>query len=197
MAVCSRCQAKLRSDNESGLCRNCWGANHRETNRVKLRENYKSYRRAEPERLLLSNAKQRARRMGLDFDLTEDDIHIPARCPFLGIELRCNDGQPKNDSPSLDRIDPSMGYVKGNTRVISHLANRAKSNLSAGQLELMATNILRERGIRVIDTIEGVFCPACADEGPHRRVGAAQDGSFILAGCANKSACGLEWKVTG
>lgn len=196
MAVCDRCPAAIRSDNRSGLCHDCWPVVFRENNRTMIRENHKRYRRAEPERLLLSNSKQRSRRLGLEFDLTKDDIHIPARCPFLGIELRCNDGQPKSDSPSLDRIDPTKGYVKGNVRVISHLANRAKTNLTAGQLELMARNVLRERGIRVIDTVENVGCPVCSNPGPHERVGAAQDGSYILARCSGKD-CSLEWKVAG
>ena len=32
------------------------------------------------------------------------------------------------DSPSLDRIVPELGYVKGNIRVISNRANHLKSD---------------------------------------------------------------------
>lgn len=196
MLVCARCPVSLRSDNRSGLCRDCWGVDFRENNRTELRKRYKDYRRSEPARLLLSNAKQRARRAGLEFDITEEDVRIPARCPLLGIELRSNEGHLQDDSPSLDRINPAKGYIRGNVQVISHLANRAKNNLSAGQLDLLAENHLRMRGIRVIDTIENVPCPACGHDGPHRRIGAAQDGSFILAGCGD-NLCSLEWKVAG
>jgi hypothetical protein len=42
----------------------------------------------------------------------------------------------RNASPSLDRIDPSQGYIKGNVVVISHKANRLKND--AGLAELRA-----------------------------------------------------------
>ena len=40
----------------------------------------------------------------------------------------------KDFSPSVDRIDPTKGYVRGNVRVISYLANRMKSNATVDQL---------------------------------------------------------------
>ena len=39
-----------------------------------------------------------------------------------------------DDSPSLDRIVSSLGYVKGNIRVISYKANRVKSNATLEEL---------------------------------------------------------------
>ena len=41
-------------------------------------------------------------------------------------------------SPSLDRIDPNKGYVKGNVQVISRLANIMKSNASPEELRAFA-----------------------------------------------------------
>jgi hypothetical protein len=35
---------------------------------------------------------------------------------------------PHPDSPSLDRIDPALGYVMGNVAILSQAANRAKQN---------------------------------------------------------------------
>ena len=40
-------------------------------------------------------------------------------------------------SPSLDRIIPSLGYVKGNIRVISFRANTLKNNATLSELELI------------------------------------------------------------
>jgi hypothetical protein len=63
-------------------------------------------------------------------------IEYPKVCPVLGIEL---DWKPKrngghDNSPSLDRIDSTKGYVKGNVMIMSTLANRMKSNATIEQL---------------------------------------------------------------
>ena len=43
-----------------------------------------------------------------------------------------NGNQP--NSPSLDRIDPTKGYVKGNVMMMSALANRMKQDATLKQL---------------------------------------------------------------
>jgi len=81
------------------------------------------------EKRMLSSARARARSRGLDFDLELDDIVIPEYCPVLGIKLSTETGNKNQyDSPSLDRIDSSKGYVKGNVAVISWRANWIKQN---------------------------------------------------------------------
>lgn len=84
-----------------------------------------------PEKLMLKAARQRARKKNLPFNITLEDIIIPTTCPVLGMTLKFNKGSKSGgrpDSPSLDRIKPELGYVKGNVRVISHRANHLKSN---------------------------------------------------------------------
>jgi len=85
-------------------------------------------------------AKHRAKRKGIPFDLTVDDIHIPAFCPVLGIHLSRNIGgcSAHAASPTLDRIKPRKGYVRGNVIVISHKANMMKSTGTADELERVA-----------------------------------------------------------
>lgn len=81
-------------------------------------------------KLMLKAAKQRARRKGLAFNLTPADILIPKRCPALGIVLsyrRTGRHGGQKSSPSLDRIIPRKGYVRGNVIVVSHLANMIKN----------------------------------------------------------------------
>ena len=81
-------------------------------------------------------AKTRARKNGLEFDLDKEDIVIPSHCPVLGIPLNVHRGSSggKDDSPALDRIDNTKGYIKDNVLVISHLANMMKSSASKEQL---------------------------------------------------------------
>lgn len=109
---------------------------YRENNREHTNEIAKnSHRRARirrPKSFLIYNARKRATERGLAFDLTENDINIPETCPVLGIKLRNPaidkwDNSAQDNSPSLDRIIPENGYVKGNVEVISKRANTIKS----------------------------------------------------------------------
>lgn len=85
-------------------------------------------------------AKKRAKLKGLEFSIDPTDISIPEVCPLLGTPLIRNVGVLGPSSPSLDRIDSKLGYVKGNVWVISYRANAIKSDST---IEEMRT-ILRE-----------------------------------------------------
>lgn len=81
---------------------------------------------------MLSRAKQRAKKAGVPYELNIHDITIPDVCPVLGIPLVFGHSekktQPEDNSPSLDRIKPELGYCPGNIAVISYRANLLKSN---------------------------------------------------------------------
>jgi len=80
--------------------------------------------------------------MGVQCDLTLEDIPYPpdGRCPVLRILMKRNvGGRGSTDlSPTLDRIVPALGYVKGNVVVISKLANTIKSNATPQQIRAVA-----------------------------------------------------------
>jgi hypothetical protein len=102
------------------------------------RYHQKRVRADHPARLLLYKAKERAKAKGLEFDLTEEDLQpLPIHCPVFGTEL--NYAAPKQcaASPSLDRVDNSKGYVKGNVVVVSWRANNLKSNASVAELRAL------------------------------------------------------------
>lgn len=91
-------------------------------------------RQTRPHQAILERARKRARRQGLPFSLSAQDISLPTRCPVLGIPLRV--GQSRSPgSPSLDRIDPNRGYVTGNVRVISDRANKLKGNRALSDMQ--------------------------------------------------------------
>lgn len=83
---------------------------------------------------MATNARSRAKERGLPCDITWRDIVIPAVCPVLGIPLVVSVGQVTEGSPTLDRIIPELGYVKGNIIVVSELANRIKTNATPEQI---------------------------------------------------------------
>jgi len=76
----------------------------------------------------LKRIKQKCKRENIKFNLTIDDINLPIYCPILGIKLKIGKN-PVYNSPSLDRIDNSKGYIKNNVQVISFSANVMKSDM--------------------------------------------------------------------
>ena len=94
------------------------------------------WHKSNPAKVMLRSARHRAKKQGLPFNITIDDIVIPEVCPVLGIQLECNagTGSAKQNSPSLDKIIPELGYVVGNVQVISYLANVMKHDATPEQL---------------------------------------------------------------
>ena len=82
---------------------------------------------------MLNQAKKRAKKKNLEFNLTKDDIVIPEKCPVFGEKLIRESRHPM--IPSLDRVDNTKGYVKGNVKVISRKANVMKSNLTLDDMD--------------------------------------------------------------
>jgi len=107
----------------------------RDANKDRKREYNREYREANVEMVMWHSCKKRAKKGGLPFDLTTEDLEVPEKCSILGLELKVGSDSSREISPSLDRIVPELGYVKGNIRVISHRANRLKSDASIEELE--------------------------------------------------------------
>ena len=61
-----------------------------------------------------------------------EDLKIPEKCPILGIPLiqkwGNGNGAALFNSPSVDKIIPHLGYVKGNVQIISNRANLMKTD---------------------------------------------------------------------
>lgn len=102
------------------------------------RYHYNKWFRNNAEARLFSAARGRAKRQGIPFTITIEDIIIPDKCPVLGIPLYRENGKFKYNTPSIDRFVPSMGYVPGNICVISWRANWLKNDGTVEELELVA-----------------------------------------------------------
>lgn len=91
----------------------------------------------DPRKRMVLAAKNRAKKHNLEFNITKEDIIIPKYCPILNIPIFIKSGGkgPIDNSPSLDRINPKLGYVKGNVAIISSKANRMKQNSTIENLE--------------------------------------------------------------
>src|SRR5262249_47719260 len=82
-------------------------------------ERQRMYRANTPIYHMLMWAKIRAKERNLPFNLNREDLMIPEFCPVLGIPLRPGTRENKDNSPTLDRIIPELGYTRDNVRVIS------------------------------------------------------------------------------
>lgn len=114
----------------TGTCVTC----QRDQFKVRVR----AERIRDPRRFMIHQAKVRAKRDGVPFGIAASDIPIPTCCPILGIPLRTATGKPTDNSPTLDKIIPRLGYVIGNVAVISHRANRLKGDATFLEVVLLA-----------------------------------------------------------
>ena len=83
-----------------------------------------------------SGAKLRAKAEGTFFNLELADIVIPEFCPVLpNIKINADNRLCRqDDSPSIDKLIPTLGYVKGNVNIISWRANEIKRDATVQEL---------------------------------------------------------------
>ena len=95
---------------------------------------------------LLYIAKGRAEKLGIDFDISAEQIIIPTHCPLLGIEINyaAKGAGGQRDSASIDRIDSSRGYVEGNVWIVSWRANRLKSDATIEELQMICDGLQKK-----------------------------------------------------
>ncbi len=89
-----------------------------------------------PQLYIWEQTRSRAKQYQLDFNITPEDIVIPTHCPIFGIPLIKSMIRTEN-TPSIDRIDPTHGYIKGNIQIISMRANRLKSNMTLSEIKAL------------------------------------------------------------
>src|SRR5437899_2132625 len=73
----------------------------------------------------IMSARRRSKKKNIPFNISvEDFLPLPQMCPVFNIPLNYEGQRGKKgwvgpcvDSPSLDKIIPDLGYVKGNVRV--------------------------------------------------------------------------------
>jgi hypothetical protein len=107
----------------------------------------RGYMEKNPIKALVRAAKNRARKKGIPCTIKAEDLYLPEYCPVLGIKLKSNWGTGpggKADSYSLDRIDPTKGYIPGNVQIMSHRANSMKSSATNEELINFANWVLKE-----------------------------------------------------
>lgn len=116
---------------------------YQQKNKEKIKLARNKWRLDNYEKDLYMQVRKRSLKESIPFDLELSDIIIPLICPYLHIELTKIGGQGRVwSNPSLDRIDPTKGYIKGNVEIISMKANLMKAHASKEELVTFAKSIL-------------------------------------------------------
>lgn len=98
--------------------------------------------------LCITRANTRIKRKceadGIPYDLDADYLHSifpkDGKCPVFGSDLLWGNQESDQDvSPSLDRFDPSRGYVRGNVTWISNRANILKRDATVDEIGRLHT----------------------------------------------------------
>lgn len=110
-------------------------------NKLSILEKNKEWKNRNPHKFLYNSAKQRAKREGIPFDITLDDLVVPTYCPILNKPLEFG----TRYAPSVDRIDNAFGYVSENVWVISMQANRMKNDATLEELQAFCSNLMKTR----------------------------------------------------
>ena len=152
---CSKCKedkpgdafwrSKATYDGLSTQCRECRKVRvnaYRRNNYDKYVAARNSWHDANIERIMLLNARRRAKRKNLPITITVEDIRIPENCPvsscgrlLIPSERRKPGEKGRNSpsSPSLDMWNPALGYIPGNVWVICLYCNSRKQNMTGEQ----------------------------------------------------------------
>ncbi len=162
---CTRCgEVKPRSDFHhckratTGLrcaCKKCeslasaaWTKRHR----ARATEHQRRYWMERRALSLVCSAKARATKRGLMFDLSFHTSAIQARidsgrCELSGIPFRLTGGR-TFDSPSIDRINPAIGYIYTNIRIVCSCMNAALGDWGEEILHAVLTSWNQQRARR-------------------------------------------------
>ena len=111
-------------------------------NRICIRA--KQYLNDNQDYRLYQLTKSKCKKQGLEFNLDLADFKIPDTCKYLGVKLTNIMGTGRvPTNASIDRIDNTKGYIKGNILIISRLANAMKNEANFEQLETFSQNIIK------------------------------------------------------
>lgn len=119
----------IRMTKYNGKCLDCHkeGRRYYWKNHEKCRDRYLR----DIDKILWRGARSRAKKRGLDFDLELTDVMIPELCPISGEPMI-----PRTPhAPSIDRLNNSEGYIKGNVAIISKRMNAIKGAATLSELK--------------------------------------------------------------
>jgi hypothetical protein len=108
-----------------------------------LRQRHRDKKLRHPVAYMFRGVRSRAAKRGIQFTLAMSDVVIPDTCPCCATKMEMRSGPAVNgplpNSPSLDRLDATQGYVPGNVAVICWRCNNLKRDATADELRTILT----------------------------------------------------------
>lgn len=131
---------KSRWDGLNAVCKPCGTEKDKRkwadlTTRERKRTQHRKWLDANREATMIHNTRATSKEKNLEHNITKEDIFIPEYCPVLGMKLEFSGNGYADNAPSVDRIDNTKGYVKGNVQVISWRANTLKRDATLEELK--------------------------------------------------------------
>lgn len=125
----------MRTEEEKKLYAKKWAAENREKKNIYAER----YKEKYLNKYLWKSCKKNAAVRNLSFEIDYTDIIIPSVCPVFQTPFV----RKTMYAASVDRIDSTKGYIKGNIQVMSRLANFMKSSANKEQLRLFAKWVMQ------------------------------------------------------
>lgn len=110
---------------------------------------------------LLVGARSRAKKNNLEFDLDREWVasHLKSmKCEVTGVDLVLEIDQNVSHTPfrpSIDRLDNAQGYTKVNSRIVSVIYNKAKSDYTDEDVSKMALSLAAVLQTKPLDGEKG------------------------------------------
>lgn len=169
--ACSKCgevkslsefvRSKKTKDGHEARCLVCERARKKTTRSYRRDcERLRSDPRSAQLSKMVTSSRRRAKEKQLEHNIDVKYLRAIAtsHCPYLGVELHWKVQRGMGvvntvfpNSPSLDRIDSSKGYVKGNVVIVSHRANSIKRDATEVELIEMGRRIAELKMQLILD----------------------------------------------
>lgn len=144
--ICKQCSKNYYRDNKAHY--NEYYKKRHQSHQKQILDYSKKYREENPLKVTLAKLKIRCKQKNWDFDLTEEYLETIKVdiCPVAKTKLNYKPSFAHDPNrASLDRIDNSKGYVKGNVAWISYRINTNKGDLSIQEILNLAEYVKKEK----------------------------------------------------
>lgn len=171
LVVCSKCgrprsqiehfyrYGEKRERRQRSICKPCHYRQTSESRRLRLAEVNalaRARRRGSPRAVAYSiwkGAKDRARKRNIEFSITREWVESRlalAICAATAVPFDLTETTTRQNprAPSLDRINPKLGYIADNCRIVTWIFNRAKGDNTDEDVRKMAEALLAVKELK-------------------------------------------------